>query len=266
MCIGWTNKPSDIMHSFFKHWEQSNRDGFGYWCKTSTGREYLVKSPYNLAFKMHRGIKNFLLHCRQKTSGLKHNNGGGLENHPFLSEDEKLLLVHNGYISGYEQVRKKLTLMYNHEFTSQVDSEVLFHLFEQFYRKFGMTTEAIKLWIETMNKANIYGTINVICLDRTTLDWFAMSDGSLYALKPIASNDLFVASDSLPLGKIDVFKFPLKRGYAMIGNKNTILKIEEVGELGEHFGNYGYYGGGYYRKGITKTVGGWTVGQDYVGY
>jgi len=246
MCLGFTQKPTDIMHQFFNSWEKRQTDGFGYYCKTSHGNEYLLKSPYNEAFKMRRGIRIFLLHCRLKTSGEKHGNGGGVENHPFLSENQTLLLSHNGMLSGYKGLRKHLIKSFHHKFASKVDSEVLLHLFEDYHKKYGMTVKAVKEWLRVLNKFNVTGTANVLCLNRTNMEWMAYSEGSIVVIKPLGSKDLFVGSDDVPLGDIPFFKFSLKSGYCIIGKKNKILSIEQVGNIGSHVNNYGYYGVGSY--------------------
>lgn len=266
MCLGFTSKPTDLMHSFFNTWEKRQTDGFGYYCQTSTGREYLLKSPFNEAFKMRRGIKTFLLHCRLKTSGDKNGNGGGEENHPFLSEDESLLLAHNGCLTGYKSLRKHLIKSFHHKFASKVDSEVLLHLFEQYHKKYGMTVQAVKKWLDILNKFNITGSANVLCLNRDTMDWFAYSEGSIVVLKPLSSKDLFVGSDDVPLGDTPFFRFKLKSGYCIIGNRNKILQIEHVGNIGNHFNNYGYYGAGSYGVLAGKKHGkyqGFSYGREW---
>jgi len=254
MCLGFTDKPTDMMHTFFNKWEKCQSDGFGYYCLTSTGKEYMRKSPYNEAFKMHRGIKTFMLHCRLKTSGEKKGNGGGIENHPFLNEDETLLLSHNGCLSGYEKLRKRLIKKFHHQFASKVDSEVLLHLFEQSYNKYGMNVQAVKEWLKTLNKNNVTGNANVLCLNRDTMEWFAFSEGAIVVLKPLASKDLFIASDDVPLGEDSFFKFKLKSGYCIVGKKNKILSIEHIGNIASHTGIYGYSGvGGWQNRQVTRV-------------
>ena len=256
MCLAFTNKPTQLMHTFFNTWEKRQSDGFGYYCKSSHGNEYMLKSPHNEAFKMRRGIKTFLLHCRQKTSGLKDGNGGGEENHPFISEDESLLLTHNGCLSGYKGLRKHLTKTFKHKFASAVDSEVLLHLFEEYNKKWGMSVMSVKQWLKVLNKFNVFGTANVLCLNRETMDWFAYSEGSIVVLKPLSSKDLFVGSDDVPLGEMPFFKFDVKSGYCVIGHKNRIVRIDHIGNLGSQFSNYGYYGTGSYGVKEFTTVGG----------
>jgi len=246
MVLGFTNRPTMLMHTFFNKWQERQTDGFGYYCKSSHGNEYMLKSPYNEAFKMRRGIRTFLLHCRLKTSGEKHGNGGGEENHPFLSEDKSLMLSHNGCLSGYKGLRKHLRKRFGHKFASKVDSEVLLHLFEQYHKKYGMTVQAVKEWLRVLNGFNVTGSANVLCLNRNTMDWFAYSEGSIVVLKPLESKDVFVGSDDIPLDSIPFFKFSLKSGYCIIGHKNRILNIEHIGNIGTHVGNYGYHGQGSY--------------------
>lgn len=244
MVLGFCSKPNRLMHQFFNTWEKRQTDGFGYYCKSSHGNEYMLKSPYNEAFKIRRGIKTFMLHCRLKTSGEEHSNGNGIENHPFLSEDKSLLLSHNGCLSGYKSLRKHLIKSFKHKFESKVDSEVLLHLFEQYHKKYGMTIQAVKQWLKVLNRFNVTGSANVLCLNRNTMEWFAYSDGSIMILKLLGSKDLFVGSDDVPLEGIPFFKFSLKSGSCIIGKKNKILSIEHIGNIGTHVSNYGYHGQG----------------------
>ena len=53
--------------------------------------------------------------------------------HPHTDCDEKLAVVHNGIIENYVSLQEKLCAQ-GHRFTSEVDSEVIPHLIEQFMR------------------------------------------------------------------------------------------------------------------------------------
>ncbi|MFB6356566.1 MAG: glutamine--fructose-6-phosphate transaminase (isomerizing) [bacterium] len=60
--------------------------------------------------------------------------------HPHFSEDEKLMIVHNGIIENHEQIRESLSE--DPEFTSETDTEVLAHLFSEEYE--GDLTETVR--------------------------------------------------------------------------------------------------------------------------
>ena len=237
MVLGFTSKPTQMMHTFFNDWEKGQPDGFGYYVRTSKHNEYMLKSPRNDKFKMRRGVKTFMLHCRLKTSGYTVTNGNGEENHPFISEDKTLLLTHNGYLMGYKSLKKHLRKGFGHKFASVVDSEVLLHLFENYYKKWGISYKSVSKWLSTLNKFNVSGQMNVIVYDRINFRWFAFSEGSIVVIKPVYSKDLFIASDARPIKDTPVFTFELPSGHYVLGTKNKIEDIGKIGNLGTHY-NY----------------------------
>jgi hypothetical protein len=232
---------------FFNEWEKVCDDGFGYYIKTSGGYEYLLKAPHNSVYKSHKGIHTFMLHCRQKTSGQKEGNGGE-ENHPFLSEDQRLLLVHNGNVTSMEKMKAKLVKK-GHKFQTNVDSEFLLHTFDEVIGDRQINEKIVQEWIRTLNENGICGTVNVIVLDRITDDWFAYSDGSIEVMKPVESNDLFVGTNSIPFGDVPIFTIKLSTGHAIFGNKSKITRILDVGKVGWQVGHYGYTNTGWNREG-----------------
>jgi hypothetical protein len=245
MVLGWTSKSTNIMTMFFNEWEKICDDGFGYYIKTSGGYEYVLKAPHNSIYKSHSGIRTFMLHCRQKTSGTKEDNSGE-ENHPFLSEDNRFLLTHNGCVTSMDKM-KEILVKKGHKFKTVVDSEFLLHSFEDIISDRQISEKIVEEWIRTLNTNGICGTINVIVLDRTTNDWFAYSDGSIEVMKPIESNDLFVGTNSIPFGNVPIFTMKISTGDAIFGNKSKITRILGVGKVGWQAGNYGYTNTGWQR-------------------
>ena len=243
MVLGWTSKSTNVMTMFFNEWEKICDDGFGYYVKTSGGYEYLVKAPHNSIYKSREGIRTFMLHCRQKTSGTKEDNSGE-ENHPFLSEDNRFLLTHNGGVSSVDKL-KAILVKRGHKFKTEVDSEFLLHSFEDVVSDRQISEKVVKEWIRTLNTNGVCGTVNVIVLDRTTDDWFAYSDGSIEVIKLVESNDLFVGTNSIPFGNVPIFTMKLATGSAIFGNKSRILQIIDVGKVGWQMESHGYSGVGW---------------------
>lgn len=231
MVLGFTESPTKLLKSFFNTWEKSNPDGYGFYCITKKNGEIIQKSPNNDKFNPPKQTKMFLLHCRNKTSGWENNNGNGNENHPFASCDNKLLLTHNGYLYNYEDLRKELSK--DHIFHSLVDSEILVHLLEYAMGKDSIfTRKNIGLWFDLLNEFDITGYLNILTLNRKTHEWFAFSEGSLSLMKPLKTDDLFIASDTTPLKDIFSLDMSIPSGYCMIGTKNMIKEIFYVGTLG----------------------------------
>lgn len=62
--------------------------------------------------------------------------------HPHLSNDKKLVLVHNGIIENYKSLRAELEAE-GYQFSSQTDTEVAVHLFAREYKKYGSLEQAV---------------------------------------------------------------------------------------------------------------------------
>lgn len=75
-------------------------------------------------------------HTRWATHGIPSTENA----HPHFSDDEKIMIVHNGIIENYRQLRADLAE--NPTFTSETDTEVLAHLLSELYD--GDLTEAMR--------------------------------------------------------------------------------------------------------------------------
>lgn len=84
-------------------------------------------------------------HTRWATHG-----GVNLENaHPHQSSDDKMVLVHNGVIENYEQLREKYCK--GVEFKSQTDTEVLLYVLKNLYDESGNIKEAISEFMKVVH-------------------------------------------------------------------------------------------------------------------
>lgn len=68
--------------------------------------------------------------------------------HPHTDCSGRIVVVHNGVISNYQQLRKQLTAE-GHKFSSETDTEVIAHLVEKYYR--GNLEEALKSSLKQMD-------------------------------------------------------------------------------------------------------------------
>ena len=75
--------------------------------------------------------------------------GGTCGQQPFRSCDGRFIIEHNGEIYNYKKLRNKLRK--SHKFTSQTDSEVIVHIFEDNYAKSGDLHNAIKKTVSQLD-------------------------------------------------------------------------------------------------------------------
>ena len=62
--------------------------------------------------------------------------------HPHCTEDKSIVLVHNGIIENYQQIREKL-LKAGYTFYSETDTEIATKLIDYYYKKTGTPLEAL---------------------------------------------------------------------------------------------------------------------------
>jgi len=114
--------------------------------------------------------------------------------HPHISMNGHFIIIHNGIIENYTQLKKKLERR-DYKFTSDTDTEVLVNLIEYIYLKGNISAEiAVRLALTKVVGA--YGIV-VICRDEpNTL--IAARKGSPLVIG-IGNDEYFVASDATPI-------------------------------------------------------------------
>lgn len=135
--IGKSKNPAvsyQLLTKLFEKTEVRGIDASGFWAVESgvNGKVYFHKEPVKAPQFIKKDIWRRLskvdmdlavVHCRQASQGQPANNKN---NHPFVSHNRRLALVHNGKINGGEyDALKKL-----YEVTSDCDSEVLLRIIE----------------------------------------------------------------------------------------------------------------------------------------
>lgn len=124
-------------------------------------------------------------HSRWATHG-----GVSLENsHPHTDCKKSVSLVHNGVIENYLEIKKDLSLN-SHKFTSQTDSEVVAHLFEEHLKK---SKTPIEAFAKTISKLDGSYAICLICKDAPKSIFLARKNSPLVIGRGKGEN--FCASD-----------------------------------------------------------------------
>ena len=114
--------------------------------------------------------------------------------HPHVSMHGKFVVVHNGIIENYREIKARLAEK-GYTFKSQTDTEVLACFFESIYEEEGLTAEqAIKATLKRVVGA--YG-LGIICTDEPGRV-FGARKGSPLAVG-IGDGEYFLASDATPI-------------------------------------------------------------------
>lgn len=114
--------------------------------------------------------------------------------HPHVSMGGKFVVVHNGIIENYRELRARLAER-GYAFKSQTDTEVLANLIESIYVEEGLTAgQALKAALKRVVGA--YG-LGVVCVDEPG-KVFGARKGSPLAVG-VGDGEYFLASDATPI-------------------------------------------------------------------
>lgn len=147
---------------------KANDDGFGYALIDDKENKFIIEktatpTDYWLGFGKKLIAKDAIMHCRKATTGdVKDKNS-----HPFVSEDGRYALAHNGVISSYEEIEKELKDK-GHKFSSECDSEIFLHAWEEWGKDF----------IKKLKDGGVTGYATILILDKTENKLYAYTDGS----------------------------------------------------------------------------------------
>jgi glutamine---fructose-6-phosphate transaminase (isomerizing) len=164
MCgiIGIASKkdfPSSFLLERLKRLEYRGYDSYGYYDCSE-----LKKNIGEIVVLGENKTRLGIAHTRWATHG-----GVTIENaHPHLSCDEKIIIAHNGIIENFNELKEGLEGR-GHKFSSQTDSEVVAHYFEEKLKK-GKMEKAI---LDFMKEAE--GTFAILVMIK--------GDSRIYALK-----------------------------------------------------------------------------------
>ena len=127
--------------------------------------EYLRNKCVNLASTSKMGIG----HNRWATHGMKSDANA----HPHMSYNRQFIIVHNGIIENYIELRDEL-IARGFRFNSQTDTEVIVNLVEYYSREGNTTYDSLNYTIQ-----RLHGTYGIILIDMKTPEHlFCVRNGS----------------------------------------------------------------------------------------
>lgn len=110
--------------------------------------------------------------------------------HPHRGCGESIVLVHNGIIENYRELRKELAA--NHTFISQTDSEILAHLIEAHYD--GNLRHSVAQALQ-----HVHGTYGLVVMHKEHPNLLICARMGSPLVIGIADGEYYVASDPTPL-------------------------------------------------------------------
>ena len=155
-------------------------------------------------------------HTRWATHGEPSENNA----HPHCSEDRSVVLVHNGIIENYQELKDKL-LKSGYTFYSQTDTEIAVKLVDYYYRKTGTPLEALTRTMLRIRGSYAFGVMFHDCPGRI---FAARKDSPL--IIGMSSTGTLIASDVPAI-------LDKTRNVYYIGN----LEIAELSKDEVHFYN-----------------------------
>ncbi|HBU06707.1 MAG TPA: glutamine--fructose-6-phosphate transaminase (isomerizing) [Candidatus Magasanikbacteria bacterium] len=129
------------------------------------------------------------------TVGIAHTrwatHGGVIEQnaHPHFGCDGKLVIVHNGIIENYRELKEK---MKDHKFVSETDTEVLAHLIESHY------DGDLKLAVETA-LSHVRGTYGLVVMHADHPEELIAARLGSPLVIGMGENEHYIASDATPM-------------------------------------------------------------------
>lgn len=152
---------------------------------------------------------------------------GGVEKknaHPHLDCKKSIALVHNGIISNFEELRKKLEK--NHAFTSDTDTECIVHLIEEIKDNDSSLENAVR---KALSK--VKGTYALAIISNKEPDKIICARNESPLILGIGKNEMFIGSDIASFLKFTKKALPLDDGeYAIVTSNGYVVKEIATGK------------------------------------
>ncbi|RKY37259.1 MAG: glutamine--fructose-6-phosphate transaminase (isomerizing) [Candidatus Omnitrophota bacterium] len=111
--------------------------------------------------------------------------------HPHTDCENNLVLVHNGIIENYAELRNKLKKN-NHKFRSNTDSEIIVHIIEDYLKKGAKNLEEAVI----CTLMDLKGAYAIAALNKNEPEKMVAAKNGSSLILGIGKNEIFVASDA----------------------------------------------------------------------
>ncbi len=138
--------------------------------------------------------------------------------HPHISYHGKFIIIHNGIIENYSNLRDRL-IDRGVEFKSETDTEVLANLIEYIYEK-GNTDAEVAVRLALSKVIGAYGLV-VICIDEPDKLITARKGSPLVI--GVGNEEYFIASDATPIVEYTKSVIYLNDGDIAIVHKDQLI-------------------------------------------
>ena len=154
-----------------------------YLCREVGDLQNLIDTIKEFPVKGNLGIG----HTRWAT----HGEPSRINAHPHTDCKDQIIIVHNGIIENFEQLKEKL-LSTGHKIKSETDSEVIAHLIEEYLNNGAQTLEQAMLCA----LMDIKGTYAITAISRKEPNKIVAARSGSPLILGVGENETFIASDA----------------------------------------------------------------------
>lgn len=152
-----------------------------------------------------------------------HGEPNDINAHPHSSENDQIILVHNGIIENYN-VLKKLLTQRGHTFKSETDTEVLAHLIQEYRESYKLSLE------DSVRRAltKVVGAFAIVVIDKNHPNILVAARRSSPLVLGLGDDEYFVASDASPIIKYTDKVIYLEDDQVVVIKKGEGYKITNI--------------------------------------
>ena len=240
MCgiIGIISKKEFTLKEAFqrlKRVEYRGYDSFGYF-----DGEVLIKETGHVKIpEIEKKANVAILHTRWSTHGKVSKENA----HPHFSCDNKIAIVHNGIIKNYEEIKDELIKL-GHKFTSETDSEIIAHYFEEKLKDKAINDVCVDFINEVKGEFAIAlmfaGHKNIYALRRDSPLVLGLCDdgyilaSDLFAFSNKTDKAIFFENDEFAIIENNKYQFFNREGNEIEKEIKTFVWNQEESEKGQY--------------------------------